>query len=58
MATTGGNLLQRTRCYYFTDSKYPPAVPEALRLLAHQRGLIATGESKSKNNSKNAKCKN
>src|ERR1035438_2568287 len=25
-------------------SKYPPAEPEALRLLAHQRGLIATGE--------------
>ena len=25
-------------------SKYPPAEPEALRLLAPQRGLIATGE--------------
>jgi len=24
--------------------KYPPAEPEALRLLAPQRGLIATGE--------------
>jgi xanthine dehydrogenase YagS FAD-binding subunit len=23
MATTGGNLLQRTRCYYFTDSSFP-----------------------------------
>jgi xanthine dehydrogenase YagS FAD-binding subunit len=23
MATTGGNLLQRTRCYYFMDSAYP-----------------------------------
>jgi xanthine dehydrogenase YagS FAD-binding subunit len=23
MATTGGNLLQRTRCYYFTDSTFP-----------------------------------
>jgi xanthine dehydrogenase YagS FAD-binding subunit len=23
MATTGGNLLQRTRCYYFTDVTYP-----------------------------------
>lgn len=23
MATTGGNLLQRTRCYYFYDSKTP-----------------------------------
>ena len=22
-ATTGGNLLQRTRCYYFTDPTYP-----------------------------------
>ena len=32
--------------------KYPPAKPEALRLLAPQRGLIATGESKSKNKSK------
>jgi hypothetical protein len=26
------------------DSKYPPAKPEALRLLAPQRGLTATGE--------------
>ncbi len=33
-------------------SKYPPAEPEALRLLALQRGLIATGDSKSKNKSK------
>jgi xanthine dehydrogenase YagS FAD-binding subunit len=23
MATTGGNLLQRTRCYYFTDVNFP-----------------------------------
>ncbi len=23
MATTGGNLLQRTRCYYFRDAAYP-----------------------------------
>jgi xanthine dehydrogenase YagS FAD-binding subunit len=23
MATTGGNLLQRTRCYYFMDSAFP-----------------------------------
>ena len=23
MATTGGNLLQRTRCYYFRDTSYP-----------------------------------
>jgi CO/xanthine dehydrogenase FAD-binding subunit len=23
MATTGGNLLQRTRCYYFTDTAFP-----------------------------------
>jgi xanthine dehydrogenase YagS FAD-binding subunit len=23
MATTGGNLLQRTRCYYFRDTNYP-----------------------------------
>ena len=36
----------------FPISKYPPAEPEALRLLAPQRGLIATGESKSKNKSK------
>ena len=34
-------------------SKYPPAEPEALRLLAPRRGLTATGESKSKNKSKN-----
>jgi xanthine dehydrogenase YagS FAD-binding subunit len=25
MATTGGNLLQRTRCYYFMDTAFPPA---------------------------------
>jgi len=29
-------------------SKYPPAKPEALRLLAPQRGLIATDRTKSK----------
>jgi xanthine dehydrogenase YagS FAD-binding subunit len=23
MASTGGNLLQRTRCYYFTDTSFP-----------------------------------
>lgn len=23
MATTGGNLMQRTRCYYFVDSSFP-----------------------------------
>ncbi len=23
LATTGGNLLQRTRCYYFTDTAFP-----------------------------------
>ncbi len=23
MATTGGNLMQRTRCYYFTDTSFP-----------------------------------
>src|SRR5271165_6440105 len=36
-----------TRCptpSLFCGSKYPPAEPEALRLLAPQRGLIATGE--------------
>jgi hypothetical protein len=29
---------------FVLKSKYPPAEPEALRLLAPQRGLIATGE--------------
>ena len=33
-------------------SKYPPAEPEALRLLAPQRGLFATVESKGNRNSK------
>src|SRR5450631_3084780 len=33
-------------------SKYPPAEPVALRLLAPQRGLFATVRSKSKNKSK------
>ena len=33
--------LQRSRC----RSNYPPAEPEALRLLAPQRGLIATDQS-------------
>ncbi len=36
-------------CYI---SKYPPAEPVALRLLAPQRGLFATVRSKSKNKSK------
>jgi hypothetical protein len=31
-------------CEAQKESKYPPAEPEALRLLAPQRGLIATGE--------------
>jgi hypothetical protein len=31
-----------------SNSKYPPAEPGALRLLAPQRGLIAIGKSKSK----------
>jgi hypothetical protein len=34
------------------QSKYPPAEPVALRLLAPQRGLFATVLSKSKNKSK------
>jgi hypothetical protein len=38
------------------SSKYPPAEPVALRLLAPQMGLIATGESKSKNKSKSLGC--
>ena len=42
---------------YLDLSKYPPAEPEALRSLAPQRGLFATVESKSKNNSKNAEYK-
>ena len=29
----------------FTKSKYPPAEPRALRLLAPQRGLIAIGQN-------------
>ena len=37
---------------YKPRSKYPPAEPEALRLLPPQRGLIATGGSKGKNKSK------
>jgi hypothetical protein len=36
-------------------SKYPPAKPEALRLLAPQRGLFATVESNSKYNNKSTK---
>lgn len=35
-----------------TTSKYPPAEPVALRLLAPQRGLTATVRSKNKNKSK------
>ncbi len=37
----------------YAYSKYPPAEPVALRLLAPQRGLFATVRSKSKNKSKN-----
>src|ERR1035438_1110602 len=39
------------------NCKYPPAEPEALRSLAPQRGLFATVESKSKNNSKSTESK-
>jgi hypothetical protein len=38
--------------------KYPPAEPEALRLLAPQRGLFATVESKSNRNSKSDEKQN
>jgi hypothetical protein len=38
--------------YLAFKSKYPPAEPVALRLLAPQRGLFATVRSKSKNKSK------
>lgn len=53
------SYFSRRRCNHTTSqgSKYPTAEPEALRLLAPQRGLFATVESKSKNNSKNAECK-
>ena len=33
----------------FATNKYPPAEPEVLRLLAPQRGLIATGQSQNHN---------
>ena len=64
LSTSSPEDLSETAGRLFIDdgvvviSKYPPAEPEALRLLAPQRGLFATVESKSKNNSKNAKCKN
>jgi hypothetical protein len=38
--------------FTLVESKYPPVEPEALRLLAPQRGLFATGESKINRNSK------
>ena len=37
---TRGTMLQHAGT---SRSKYPPAEPEALRLLAPQRGLFATG---------------
>ena len=40
------------RILFLASSKYPPAEPVALRLLAPQRGLFATVRSKSKNKSK------
>src|ERR1035438_2025356 len=43
--------------YTKASCKYPPAEPEALRSLAPQRGLFATVESKSKNNSKSTESK-
>jgi hypothetical protein len=55
-ANTGEDRLQAIIAMLLVelglDSKYPPAKPEALRLLAPQRGLFATVESKSKNKSK------
>jgi len=52
-------MLRYQQQYTFFDpamlpgsSKYPPAEPVALRLLAPQRGLFATVRSKSKNKSK------
>src|SRR5713226_6888963 len=51
LARIGSGFENGHPCRLFS-SNYPPAEPEALRLLAPQRGLIATGESKSKNKSK------
>lgn len=61
--TLGLYMYQGTACWNgggtcggVYTSKYPPAKPVALQLLAPQRGLTATGESKSKNKSKNLRC--
>jgi hypothetical protein len=40
----------------FVIGKYPQAEPEALRLLAPQRGLTATGESKARTKAKTSQC--
>ena len=50
----GIGALRQSGCTLLTcpPSKYPPAEPVALRLLAPQRGLFATVRSKSKNKSK------
>jgi hypothetical protein len=49
-SSTGINSVHYLRIS--SKSKYPLTEPEALRLLAPQRGLTATGESRSKNKSK------
>ena len=52
------HCIYHTAAYRVQYSKYPPAEPEALRLLAPQRGLFATVESKSNRNSKNDEKQN
>jgi xanthine dehydrogenase YagS FAD-binding subunit len=41
MATTGGNLLQRTRCYYFRDTAYPCNKRNPGRAVRQLRGTTA-----------------
>jgi xanthine dehydrogenase YagS FAD-binding subunit len=50
MATTGGNLLQRTRCYYFTDTSFPACnkrrrSPDALQLRGYNRIHAILGQT-------------
>ena len=46
MATTGGNLLQRTRCYYFYDPAFPRAT-SASPAAAAARWKATTGSTRS-----------
>ncbi len=47
MATVGGNLMQRTRCYYFYDTGFPAVQQAQSRAAAARRARATTASTRS-----------